>query len=377
MLEYDLGKCDENDNEDGSDGMGYDEIITKTTTTNVQSAAPNGMQNGGGKDTKKKHQVVLASEETGMSEEGYLEEATVTELTTAEVSEVDGSDMHYATERKIAKTEQISSAEGEEKKTFIIKLVVDPRDKSEISLQQAIMLGIINPETGSYINPDTGETIPIPVAMSQGSIIVEFTSTRRSREKTSSVGIITVKTVRDTPTSFKILSVSDIQQAEKLTPEEASKRGVLNEAGGKFINTRTFEEMLISDAIQRGYIEADSEVVEEDPIVESKTYAVRAVVDLRTNKVISFQEAVAKGIIDKESGAFYNRKTNEKMYIGDAIIRGFLKARIIEDESQLDIDPKNKMVIEKTRQIKEKVLKPIRVLNAMKRAMALGKLEQK
>ena len=57
-------------------------------------------------------------------------------------------------------------------KTFIIKSVIDPRDNSEISLQQAIMVGIINPETGYYINPDTEESKLIPTAMNEGLIKV-------------------------------------------------------------------------------------------------------------------------------------------------------------------------------------------------------------
>ena len=59
-------------------------------------------------------------------------------------------------------------------KTFIIKSVIDPRDNNEISLQQAIMTGVINPETGYYINPDSGESKLIPTAMNEGLIRVSF-----------------------------------------------------------------------------------------------------------------------------------------------------------------------------------------------------------
>lgn len=59
------------------------------------------------------------------------------------------------------------------------------------------MCGIINPEEGIYVNPSTGEKCPIPAAMSKGLIKVSFTTTKRSREKKSSIGIITVKTIRE------------------------------------------------------------------------------------------------------------------------------------------------------------------------------------
>ena len=36
------------------------------------------------------------------------------------------------------------------------------------------------------------------------------------------------------------------------------------------------------------------------------------------------------------------------MYIGDAIMRGFLKARPIDDPKTLDIDPENEMTVDET-----------------------------
>ncbi len=56
----------------------------------------------------------------------------------------------------------------------MIRSVIDPRDQNEISLQQAIMLGVINPESGLYINPDTNESQPIPTAMTEGLIKVSI-----------------------------------------------------------------------------------------------------------------------------------------------------------------------------------------------------------
>jgi len=75
-------------------------------------------------------------------------------------------------ESQTARTEQISAAEGEERQRFEIKSVVSPIDGSEISLQNAIMLGVIQPEEGVYFNSVTGEKKPIPAAMSEGLIKV-------------------------------------------------------------------------------------------------------------------------------------------------------------------------------------------------------------
>ena len=63
----------------------------------------------------------------------------------------------------------------------------------------------------------------------------------------------------------------------------------------------------------------------------------------------------------------------EHIYVGDAIRRGFIKATVVKDPSSLDIDPENKMVVEKVQTIKNKLLNPMRALAAMKKAAAQGK----
>ena len=140
---------------------------------------------------------------------------------------------------------------------------------------------------------------------------VTFTSTKRGKEKTSSVGIITVKTTRD------------------------------------------------------------GDGVEQETVV--KKYAVRAVVDRRQNKTVTFHDAVRRGLIDRDTGSFRDTLTGDRMYVGDAIMRGFLKARVIDDDSGLDIDPENKMVVEKTETIRRRLLKPLGVISAFKMAAASGR----
>ena len=58
-------------------------------------------------------------------------------------------------------------------------------------------------------------------------------------------------------------------------------------------------------------------------------------------------------------------------------MRGFLKARKLDDvhETGLDIDPRNRVVIDKTESIKKKLLKPLGVISAFKKAATTGKKE--
>ena len=57
----------------------------------------------------------------------------------------------------------------------------------------------------------------------------------------------------------------------------------------------------------------------------SKTYAIRAVVDVLNKKHLAFKEALGDGLIDTEKGSYYNNSTKEVLYIGDAIRKGFIK----------------------------------------------------
>ena len=54
----------------------------------------------------------------------------------------------------------------------------------------------------------------------------------------------------------------------------------------------------------------------------SKTYLVHAVVCQQTKSTLPFHEAVQKGIIEKESGAYMDNVTGERMFVVDAINKG-------------------------------------------------------
>lgn len=307
----------------------------------------------------------------GMEEEGIIESVTgFEEVSAAAADEVEGSELGFATETRLAETVQINASELEERKTFIIRAVVNPKDDSEISLQEAIMLGIIKPDEGLYINEVTKETLPISVAMTAGLIKVQFTTTKRSPEKKSSVGVITVKTIRESIRPYVIRSVTDTYNGKRVSKDEATRLDIINESRGMYRDRKTGRQILISEAIEKGLVHVDYIGDAPEPEVVSKTYAIRAVVDRRQKKTITFHDAVRRGIIDKESGAFKDTITNEKMYIGDAIMRGFLKAREVApgDTVGLDIDPENKMLVDKTETIRKKILQPLSVISAFKKA---------
>ena len=201
-------------------------------------------------------------------------------------------------------------------------------------------------------------------------IQVTFTSTRRGKEKTSSVGLITVKTTRVPIRPNCIKSVRNTSTGADVSVQEAVRLGILDDKQQMYTDKRTGRRMLVAEAAEAGMIKIEYTGDVPQPETISKIYAVRAVVDRRQKKTVTFHEAVQRRIIDRETGSFRDTLTGEQMYVGDAIMRGFLKARIIEDDSGLDIDPENKMVIEKTDTIRKRLLKPLGVISAFKQAAA-------
>lgn len=131
--------------------------------------------------------------------------------------------------------------------------------------------------------------------------------------------------------------------------------------------TETGDHISVVDAIYSGLVKAEFHGDEEDSdIDETKTYAINAVVDQRRKQKVSFHEALQNGLLVGEEGVYVHNVTKERIPITDAIMKGFLKAKIITDASRLDIDPTNAIVVRRLSMAKEKILKAVRVTRAFR-----------
>lgn len=286
----------------------------------------------------------LLSPDSACTENGLLED--------------DGSDFGIGTETRTAQTEQYLSTESEENKKFVIRSVIHPENGQEISLQEAVEMGVIRHADGKYLNTVTGEATPIQVAMKEGLINVMFTTTKRSKEKKSSIGVITVKTIREETRPYRIQSILDTRTGKEMTHAEAVERNVIDEGHGTYLNRQTGRKMLIAEAIELGLVSVEYSGDVPSPDVISTTYAVRGVLDRARQKVVTFLDAMRRDIVDRETGTYRDTLTGQRMYVGDAISQGYMKARVVEDATQLnDIDSEHVFTVDNT----EVVIKPIAV----------------
>ena len=205
------------------------------------------------------------------------------------------------------------------------------------------------------------------MVFSRFQIKVEFTTATKSKEETKAVGLITIKT-RTTPHKYNIQKIIDASTGERLDPADAKKRGIYDEENEMFVHSCTNERIPLDSAVQEGWILADSDDSDGSEHTNTKMYAVSAVVDQIKKKKVPFYEAVCNGLIDKETGNYVNNLTDEKIYVTEAIRRGFLKAREIKDTKGLNIKAENKVVVDRMDNMRNKVLKSVGALNAFKKA---------
>lgn len=281
------------------------------------------------------------------------------------------------TKRESVSAEEMTSRSHEENKRFVVKSVIDPRDGRAISIKEAVAEGIINHQTGLYVNPVTGQTKTISAAMGEGLIQIEYATTTKTQEKVESIGLITIRTQIDNH-EYSITGAVDTRSGERLDADEARRREAIDESAGYFIDLSTGTRYPLDDAIDRGWVFAQyDDEASGEPQFETKTYAINAVVDQSIRKAVPFVEAIRKGLIDKETGNYINNLTGEKVFAAEAIRRGFFKSVVVEDPSTLNIDATNRVVVDRIDRVRKNVLRGVRVISAFSKALKAAAAEKK
>lgn len=270
----------------------------------------------------------------------------------------------------------MTTSEQEETSSYVITGVLNPRTNEQISFDDAVSLGIINQRDGTYVNTRTRESMPIQMAMNAGKIKVELTTTKKTEERRKDVALITIKTVTESR-PYVIQTVIDAKSEKRLSVEEAVRTKILDQKRGVYVNSNTGEELTLADALDSGLLEVEfeKELANGNGEAEAvtKTYAVHAVVDVKNKKRLNFREAIDKNIFDPDAGSYTNTATGEKLYVGDAIRKGFIKATVIHDVNAIDnesLSDANRMTIadESMSKFHKGVTEPLKALAAFRAA---------
>lgn len=271
--------------------------------------------------------------------------------------------------REETTTDQIYSSVEEETSVLIIKSVVDTRTNSLISVQEAVLQGILDQVAGTYVNPVTKEVMKLIDAQNEGLVIMQTQSRKRIRKQDQSYGLLTIKTTKENR-PYTIKGVLDPSNDEEISVAEGVKRGIID-IKSNIYKMDNGETISIADAIDSGLVIAefsDGPDATHEPETVTKTYTVHGVIDQKRKMKVSFTDAVLRGLLDKNDGCYVNNVTREKVPVSEAIMKGFIKARLVKDPSKLSIDPSNNIVIEKFSTAKEKIMKAMKISKAFKAA---------
>lgn len=253
-----------------------------------------------------------------------------------------------------------------------------------LTLQNAMRLGLFNPENGRFKDLYTNKYYDLNQAIEKGHInpngaaVSDSATGALTLNEAFSYSIFNKKTGiidRNRLNQFKGRIVDS--KIFKWNFEDAVKCGIINLKTGKYKHQSTTELLSIKDAINRGLIDGESTII-ENPITNSLVTLKQAldtivriddagnVLDLNTNKmlntlenafntrkiismfdentgeiflsslgkIVPFEKAIRKKKMDK-SVRIFDPKSNRDLSINDAIERA-----IIDKTSGMIIDPK-------------------------------------
>ncbi|CAG5131558.1 unnamed protein product, partial [Candidula unifasciata] len=253
-----------------------------------------------------------------------------------------------------------------------------------VSIAEALKLGIVDAQTGSFANVRTGGKHSMQEAVSQGLI----TASDATKVLSLLSSVTTITTV--------LTQVESSQPAGgALTISQAIAQGYLNEKTGIFRDPKTGHQLPLDEAIHKGLLSLSSErttppspsafrsdidsqnnrllsetfmtdssggasrtipiepgskklesssmtktgsqfafttttlakpLVMHSVISETREITLKSVLDPRTGRELDVEDAVKRGLISIENGQYTNPMTGEKMSLNKAIDRGLIKA---------------------------------------------------
>ena len=207
-----------------------------------------------------------------------------------------------------------------ERQTYRIKGVLNPVTKEMMHPREAIRCNILDLPRGLYVNPNTGETMHMHEAYAAGYIVAEE-----------------VKVFDSTPqtVTYAIRGVWDPRIKEEVSTNDAIEEGLLNQEMSKYTNVATGETFSIKEAIELGYVFLEGSAPPSVAVFgNTKSYTIKSVIDPRSGEEIPISDAVRHQIVDKVKAEYWNMKTDERISIDDAIMRGLVNIKRVEDSAK-------------------------------------------
>lgn len=150
--------------------------------------------------------------------------------------------------------------------------------------------------------------------------------------------------------TLNIEFVKDPRTGRNVSVSEAMQTGLLDRHSLNYNNPITNECLSLNKAHERGYIIGHyTDSLTNDEIRSTTTttnryhhkeesYFIIDILDPRANKSVTLDEAIHTGLFDHSRGVYIHPITKEAISIGDAIRKGFVNAKIFDDETSKRYD---------------------------------------
>ena len=226
--------------------------------------------------------------------------------------------------------------------TYIIYWVYDPVKKKRISPKRAIDRGLLDLPNRLYTNYSKDESISIHEA-----ILMKLIGASEDLSDVNEELLLSLEFH-----SYKIAWVKDTRTGDRVKPKEALRRGLLDLTRNTYKKHDTNDILSILEAIERGFIGISSKdgvnfdddesllkrqdsllsLDDDELTIKTKTaiYVITGLLHPETQKEIKVSEAIDLGILDKDTGAYKDFKTNVTYEVGEAINEGIIFATVTD-----------------------------------------------
>ena len=227
------------------------------------------------------------------------------------------SSLHIDDEME-AREEMAREEITEERRTFQITQVKDAQSDTFVTFMDAIYMGLINEETGMYLNNLTGQKLTIIEALTKGFIHGVQQSVDHQELFKSDV----VARKKD-----EILSVFDPISMTEISAKEALQMGLLSKDLKRYFNPASNQYMLFDEAVKkyliklkdtrRGKKDSDKDADGDDGQVTRKTrvsidWSGGRVMNKDTHQAIPLNEALKHGLIEESVASVLRLKHPEE-----------------------------------------------------------------
>jgi hypothetical protein len=177
----------------------------------------------------------------------------------------------------------------------------DPSTGDCLTIQEATQAGVFDKVNSKYVDPESGENIPLSQALERGLVKAK---------------------------PFYVKSVKNPHTNEQLTFDEAVSKGILDCNRSLYIDPVSNKSVPFEEALEQGLVKAE--------VVQNPVYSVEYVLDKVTYECYSIDDDRAQHLVDLAKGVYIDPVTKEELPLQKAIKCSLAKAVLIYIECVVD-----------------------------------------